>query len=68
MQEIVPGRRVQIEGAGDVCVVLHVDRVRHVAELLRLGAVRTVESGIPLVLLTPVEQEPEAMDEMKISA
>jgi hypothetical protein len=65
---VVPGQRVQIEGAGEVCVVLRVDNQRHLADLLYLGgAVRKVEMGIPLALLTSVDAPP-ATNEMKISA
>jgi hypothetical protein len=65
---MVPGQRVQIEGAGEVCVVLRIDHRRHLADLLRLGAVRKVETGIPLALLTAAEDSSEIDDDMKISA
>ena len=64
---VLPGQKVQIEGAGDICVVLRVDHQRHLADLLRLGALRKVETGVSIALLTPV-QEPEAVSDMPISA
>jgi hypothetical protein len=60
---VLPGQRVQIEAGREVFVVLRVDHQRHLADLLRPGAVRKV----PLVLLT-LADEPQAMDEMKVSA
>ncbi|HEY2861665.1 MAG TPA: hypothetical protein VGJ21_24915 [Terracidiphilus sp.] len=46
------GQQVQIEGRRDqVFVVLRVDEARHLADLLRLGAVRKIETGVPLAAL-----------------
>ncbi len=64
---VLPGQKVQIEGAGDVCVVLRVDQQRHVADLLSLGKLRKVETGISIALLTLVD-EPAAVRDWKISA
>ena len=66
--DIIPGQKVQIEGAGPVCVVLRVDRQRHLADLLRLGALRKVESGIPLALLTPADESNQQSDDLMVSA
>ena len=49
------GQRVQIEGLRDqVFVVLKIDTARHLADLLRLGAVHKMESGVPLAALRVV--------------
>ena len=51
------GLRVQIEGRSEVFIVLRVDKARHLTDLLRLGRVRKVESGIPAALLRVVAPE-----------
>ena len=57
------GQKVQIEGRNEVFVVLRVDGQRQLADLLRHGAVRRVEAGIPLALLRVVkEAEPSELD------
>lgn len=61
------GQHVCIEGRDEVFVVLRVDRKRHLADLLRLGAVHKVEAGVPLTLLR-VTQEPEQIKDFPVSA
>ena len=56
------GQRVQIEGRRDQeFVVLRIDGERHLADLLRLGPVHKMESGVPLIALrvvgNPVPEE-----------
>ncbi|UWZ86419.1 hypothetical protein [Occallatibacter riparius] len=65
---IIPGQKVQIEGVGEICVVLRVDHLRHLADLLRLGTLRKVETGIPLALLTPADDLQQMEDDLMISA
>ncbi len=61
------GQRVEIAGEKDVFTVLRVDSKRHLADLLRDGAVRKVETGIPLSLLRVVS-EPGELNDLQISA
>lgn len=65
--DLLPGQTVQIGGAGEEFVVLRVDRERRVADLLRKGSVSSVETGIPLMLLTLLS-DPAPTDEVQISA
>jgi hypothetical protein len=51
------GQHVRIDGRDEVFVILRVDKTRHLADLLRQGSVRKVESGIPLALLCVVPHE-----------
>jgi hypothetical protein len=48
------GQHVRIDGRAEVYLILRVDRTRHLADLLRQGAVRKVQAGVPLALLTAV--------------
>ncbi len=66
-EQLRPGQRVQIEGRDEVFVILRVDHERHLADLLRKGRVRKVETGIPLRLLRAV-QEPGEVNELEVSA
>jgi hypothetical protein len=61
------GQKVRLQGREEAFIVLRVDRKRHLADLLREGSVRKVETGIPLALLRPPE-EPEAVGEFEMSA
>lgn len=61
------GQHVRIDGKDEVFVVLRIDRTRHLADLLRLGAVHKVEAGVPLTLLR-VTQEPEPIKDFPVSA
>jgi hypothetical protein len=53
------GQHVRIAGRGEVFLILRVDRARHLADLLRHGAVRKVEPGVRLALLRVVESNAE---------
>jgi hypothetical protein len=49
------GQQVEIVGRrDDVFVVLRVDESRHLADLLRLGPVHKMETGVPLTALRVV--------------
>ncbi|HEY3706563.1 MAG TPA: hypothetical protein VGL22_15990 [Terracidiphilus sp.] len=48
------GQYVRIGGREEVFLILRVDKTRHLADLLRRGAVRKVEGGVPLALLRVV--------------
>lgn len=61
------GQRVRIAGEREVFTVLRVDPHRYLADLLREGAVHTVEAGIPLAVLLLVS-EPGELDELQVSA
>jgi hypothetical protein len=61
------GLRVTVEGESDLFTVLRVDRTRYLADLLRDGAVRKVQSNIPLTLLRPAAQ-PDTPVNVKLSA
>ncbi len=64
--EVLPGQEVRIVGSKAKFVVLFVDHERHLADLLRLGSVHSVET-VPLGLLRLVK-EPGPVDEMEASA
>ncbi|UWZ86561.1 hypothetical protein [Occallatibacter riparius] len=49
------GQHVRIDGREEVFLILRVDKIRHLADLLRQGAVRKVQAGVPLALLSAVE-------------
>jgi hypothetical protein len=49
------GLHVRIAGRDEIFLILRVDRTRHLADLLRHGAVRKVQAGVPLALLHVVE-------------
>jgi len=49
------GQYVRIDGRDEVFLILRVDKTRHLADLLRQGAVRKVQAGVPLSLLTVVD-------------
>lgn len=57
-----PGQHVQIDGRDEVFVILRIDKTRHLADLLRQGAVRRVEFGIPLALLRVVRSAAAALE------
>jgi hypothetical protein len=65
--QIFPGQKVRIAGHSEMFVVLRVDRERHLADLLRHGSVRRVETGIPLALLRPIRKSDE-MDQLEVPA
>ena len=49
------GQQVRIDGRDEVYLILRVDKTRHLADLLRQGAVRKVQAGVPLALLSAVD-------------
>jgi hypothetical protein len=49
------GQHVRIDGRDEVYLILRVDKTRHLADLLRQGAVRKVQAGVPLALLSLVD-------------
>lgn len=61
------GQRVHIDGRPEEYVVLHIDRQRHLADVLRQTTVRRVEIGVPLALLRPADEQ-DAVGEMPVSA
>ena len=65
--QLRPGQRVRIEGEKDVFTVLAIDPKRHLADLLREGVKRSVETGIPVSLLR-VLSEPGELGELKVTA
>jgi len=38
-------------------MIIRVDRKRHLADLMHMGAVRRVEEGVPLQALRPLREE-----------
>jgi hypothetical protein len=64
---IRPGQQVRIDGRREIFVVLRIDRERHLADLLRQGSLRTVQSGIHLSALRVVG-EPEVENPLPVSA
>lgn len=48
---------MRVDGREEVFVILRVDKTRNIADLLRLGAVHKVESGVPLSLLRVAAKE-----------
>ena len=60
------GQHVRIDGRDEVFLILRVDKTRHLADLLRQGAVRKVQAGVPMALLSAVESSaPQAGDNFK---
>jgi hypothetical protein len=60
------GSQVRVEGREENFVVLRVDATQGLADLLKQGAVRKVESGVPLALLRLVRQ-PDSVHDMEAS-
>jgi len=50
---------VRIDGESEVFTVLRVDRERHLADLLRDGPVRKMETGVPIASLIVVGEPGE---------
>jgi hypothetical protein len=68
------GQHVRIAGRDEIFLVLRVDRTRHLADLLRHGAVRNVQAGVPLALLhvvettaAPASESRESRDDSELS-
>jgi hypothetical protein len=65
--EVRAEQRVRLDGEPGIYTVLRIDPRRHLADLLREGDVRKVETGIPFALLHALNESDEA-EELKISA
>jgi len=51
------GQRVCVMGERGEYMIIRVDRKRHLADLMHMGAVRRVEEGVPLQALRPLREE-----------
>ena len=57
------GQYVRIGDRDEVFLVLRVDKTRHLADLLRQGAVHKVQAGVPLALLSVVDTSASRAEE-----